>query len=204
VIFPESAMDGASLYLQALGPAFAALAPVLRRLHGSGTRNVQGTLRVRVGSHPLACAFLRLGRLPLAYETAAGCQLRLSFDADEKGERWERRIGPHLIISIQKPVSSKAVDHKGPSTAAVGKIIERFGLLTLDLCLRVKQRNLWVRSRAARLGGILLPAWLAIRVVAYEKAIDENSFCVDIRVSSRLTGRLLEYRGRLRLEAKES
>lgn len=186
------------MYEQVLGPAFAALAPALRRLHGSGMRNVQGTLRVRVGSHPLARAFLRLGRLPLAYETAASCQLRLS--SHEKSERWDRHIGLHRIISIQKLVSSRVANQQGPSTAAVGEIVERFGLLTLNLCLRAKQRNLWMRSRAARLGGILLPAWLAIRVVAYEKAVGENSFCVDVRVSSPLVGRLLEYRGRLRLD----
>jgi hypothetical protein len=194
-------MNGASLYLQALGPAFTALAPVLQRLHGSGARrNVQGTLRVRVGSHPLARAFLWLGRLPLAQHTAAACHLRLSFDEDENGERWDRRIGPHRIISVQKPVSSRVANQVSPTTAAAGEIIERFGLLTLDLCLRVKRKNLWVRSRAARFGGILLPAWLAIRVVAYERAVDENSFCVDVRVSSPLIGRLLEYRGRLRLD----
>jgi len=189
-------MNGASMYERALGPAFIALAPSLRRLHGSGTRRVQGTLRVRVGSHPLARAFLWLGGLLRTQETVA-CDLRLI--ADEKGERWDRRIGLHRIISMQKPVSSKVANQESSRNAAAGEITERFGLLTLDLCLRVRQRNLWVRSRAARLGGILLPAWFAIRVVAYESAVDENSFCVDVRVSSPMIGRLLEYRGRLRL-----
>lgn len=194
-------MNGASLYQQALGPAFSALAPSLRRFHGSGQRHVQGTLRVRVGSHPLARAFLWLGRLPGAHETAAACHLRLSCDEDEKSERWDRRIGPHRIISIQKLVASRAINQERPSSAGTGEIIERFGLLTLDLLLRVKQGNLWLRSRAARFAGVSLPAWFAIRVVARERAVGADSFHVDVRVSSPLTGCLLKYRGMLRLDA---
>jgi hypothetical protein len=177
-------MNGASLYEQVLGPAFTALAPSLRRFHSVGTRHVQGMLRVRVGSHPLARAFLWLGGLPRAQETAAACDLRLT--VDEKGEIWDRRIGRHRIISIQK-------------AAVRGEIIERFGLLTLHLCPRVLKEEVWVRSRAARLGGMLLPPCFAIRVVACERAVDEDSFYINVRVSSALIGRLLEYRGRLRL-----
>jgi hypothetical protein len=147
--------------------------------------HVQGTLRVRVGSHPLARVFLWLGGLPRAQDSAAACDLRLIFDQDEKREIWDRRIGRHRITSIQR-------------APAPGEIIERFGLLTLHLRLRVKNGNLWVRSRAARLGGIVLPAGFAIRVVAWERAVDQDSFHVDVRVSSPLIGRLLEYRGRLR------
>src|SRR5215471_6923092 len=177
-----------SMYAQVLGPAFTNLAPALKLLHSSQQRRFTGVLTVRTGAHPLSRIALWLARLPNAHVDAL-CHLCLL--PCERGELWQRSIGPWKFITRQRLA--------GSSDAHAGRkeIRERFGAVTLRLSLRTKGETLSIRSVGTRILGIPLPRSLAIRVVAYERPVDKGSFACNVRVYLPGSVALLEYRGTL-------
>jgi hypothetical protein len=191
-------MEVPSIYAQALGPAFANLAPALKRLHGSQQRRFTGVLTIRTGSHPLVRLSLWLARLPNA-PVEAPCHLCLI--PSQRGERWQRHIGPWKFITHQRAVFSEGnwPTHRGKKPPTInGEIRERFGAITLGLHLRVIGKSLCVHSTRTWFLGILLPDWFGIRVVAHEKPVDTDSFYLNVRVYLPGLGALLQYRGTLR------
>jgi hypothetical protein len=177
-----------SLYAQVLGDVFTNLAPSLKRLHCSGQRRFTGVLIIRTGAHPLARLSLWLARLPNARVDAL-CHLCLL--PSERGELWQRYIGPWKFITHQHLAGSPGM-HRGRK-----EIRERFGAITLRLRLRRKGEGLCIRSVGTSILGIPLPRSFGIRVLAYETPIDKGSFACSVRVY--LPGRiaLLRYRGKL-------
>jgi hypothetical protein len=190
-------MSASSIYAQTLGPSFTALAPVLRRLHGSGIRRLNGELCVSAGSHPLARPVLWLSGLPCTQTTAA-CELCLA--PHKQGEWWRRYFGRWAFITRQRAAGSNPASDGGQGTGAGREILERFGPFTVHLRLRVKGKSLWVRSSATSLFGITVPPSLGIKVVACERPIDEDSFYCDIQIRLPWLGRLLRYQGTLRFQ----
>jgi hypothetical protein len=190
-------MKALSIYAQTLGPSFTALAPVLKRLHGPGLRRLSGDLRLRAGSHPLARSLLWLAGLPGTQATAA-CELCLV--PHRQCECWQRYFGRWKFITRQRAAISNLLNAGALGTGADGEILERFGPLTVHLCLRVKGQSLWVRSSSTSLFGVGIPASLGIKVVACERPIDEESFYCDIQIRLPWLGRLLRYRGTLRFQ----
>lgn len=171
-----------SIYAQVLGSDFHQLAPVLLRLHGNGERDLQGMLKVRVGSHPIVRFLMWLARMPKANEAGATCEVMIT--ADTKGERWQRQIGEQPMVSRQR-VSGQNL------------IVERVGALAITLKTKAVKGNVWQRSCAAAWFGLPLPAILGLQSVACERAIDKNTFYCDVRLRSPLLGCLLHYSGRL-------
>lgn len=186
-------MGAKSIYAQALGPAFADLAPALKRLHShhgsSQQRRSSGVLAVRTGSHLLARVSLWLARLPRA-QVDAPC--RLCLVPSHRGERWLRDIGPWKFKTHQRMTFTKE--------NSTGEIRERFGPITLSLDLRVKGQSLRVRSVETRILGIRLPGWLGIKVVAHESPVDQESFYCNVRVYLPGLRALIRYRGALKFQ----
>jgi hypothetical protein len=180
-------METLSLYGQVLGPAFANLAPALRRLHGPEQRSFSGMLAVRTGANPLARLSLWLARLPNARIDAL-CHLCLL--PSQHGEHWQRLIGPWKFITHQRMAGNCARRKK--------EIRERFGAITLRLRLRIKGESLCIRSVSTKILGAPLPRSWGIRVVAIEKPVDRDSFYCNVRVYLPGAGGLLRYRGTLR------
>jgi hypothetical protein len=188
-------MKASSIYEQTLGPSFTALAPVLKRLHGPGIRRLSGDFRLRAGPHPLAPPLLWLSGLP-GTQAKAACQLCLV--PNQQGECWQRYFGRWKFITRQRPALSNSANAEAQATRR--EILERFGPFTVHLRLQVKGQSLWIRSRSTSLFGMAVPASLGIKVVAYERPIDEHSFYCDIQIRLPWVGRLLRYRGTLRFQ----
>ena len=180
-------MEPQSIYAQVLGPDFGGLAPALKRLHDCQRRHFAGVLTVRSGPHPLARLALWLGRLPKA-QVDAPC--RLCLISSKRGEWWQREFGRWKFITHQRAAFSEG----NPD----GEIWERFGAITLGLHLRVKGRGLCVRSGRTWILGVPLPRWLGVKVVAHERAVNDDSFYCNVRVYLPGAGVLLQYRGKLR------
>lgn len=175
------------LYQQALGASFCELAPVLQRLHGQGARNLSGHLRVRSSNNPLIRFFLWLTRMPNA-QTNAACIVHLSSKVKnyKSSEIWHRSIATSRLVSRQ---------YLSPK----GRIIERFGPLSIYLNTVVRNGNIRQRSQGTRFLGIPLPGIFGVRVFAYERALDTNRVVVNIVIVSALFGRVLQYSGVLSL-----
>jgi hypothetical protein len=183
-------METSSMYAQVLGAAFTNLAPALRRVHGFEQRRFTGLLSVRTGAHPLARLSLWLTRLPRStMDPNLPCHLCLL--PSKRGERWERDIGPWKFITHQR-LAGNSDRHEGKK-----EIQERFGAISLRLCLRVKGESLCIRSVGTRIFCIPVPRSLGIRVVAYETPVDNGSFACNVRVYLPGLVALLQYRGTL-------
>lgn len=187
-------MNTTSIYAQALGSGFTALAPVLKRLHGTEQRRLAGILQIRTAKHPLAGFLLWLCRLPRV-QAASPTQLWVVPCKD--GERWLRYFGHRQFFTFQRNQGSNAARSEGAPATSRAELLERFGPITLHLRLCVKGQSLTVRSRATRLFGMKLPQWLGIRVVAHERPIDESTLYCDIRLFLPWLGGLLQYKGTL-------
>ncbi len=174
----------ASLYMQALGPLFHRLSPVLARLHGVGERRLMGTLRVRTSSRPFVQWLLWLARMPGAQNRAPSRVLLTPYGDNEC---WERRIGNQRLISHQILGRDQ-------------EIIERVGPLAVHLRTVVQKGGVTQRSRRTRMFGLALPSLLGLQIVARERAIDAYTFRCAVHVRSPLLGCLLRYDGALRFE----
>lgn len=187
-------MKTTSIYAQALGLDFAALAPVLKRMHGTEQRQLSGLLRIRTGKHPLVGLLLWLSRLPRAQ---AAVPTQLWMVPCKQGERWLRYFGRWKFFTYQRNWFSGATMHEGASTMSRVDVLERFGPITLHLRPCVKGQSLSIRSTATFLFGMKLPQRLGIRVVAHERPIDESTLYCDIQLFLPCLGKLLQYQGRL-------
>ena len=175
-----------SPYTQVLGRQLQQLAPVLARLHSQGETRLTGTLHVRGATTVAARFLLWLSRIP-RLKSQAACACSVAIVACGGGEAWHRRFGDQSLFSRQ--------DAKNGNM-----IIERVGRFSLHLHLRVRHRQLWIRSSVTKLCGLRLPAIFGIKVTAQERAISPDSFRCSVRVRSPLLGALLSYSGVLRLE----
>ena len=190
-------MNDSSIYEQTLGPSFTALAPVLKRLHGTGVRRLSGDLCLSAGPHPLVRPLLWLAGLPRT-QAAAACELCLV--PNHQGEYWQRYFGRWKFITRQRSALSNMANAGAQGRATGREILERFGPFTVHLRLQIKGQSLWVRSCSTSFIGIAVPSALAIKVVACERPIDEHSFYCDIQIRLPWLGRLLRYRGALRFQ----
>jgi hypothetical protein len=169
-----------SLYARLLGDDWQRLSRSVQSVHAPGS--AAGTLRVVRGTRWLARLIGWLFRLPRAAESAA---LELYVEATGTTEIWERRVGGITMRSRQH------VDE-------AGTLVETFGPTECGFRLRVQEDGLvfeqvWARLRIGPVR-VRFPAPLAPHVEATALSC-ERAMQVNVRISIRAVGLLLEYSG---------
>jgi Domain of unknown function (DUF4166) len=113
----------------------------------------------------------------------------VSVDRDVDGSRltetWTRNFGGQRFVSVL-------------SATETNTATERFGPLTFNLGLSIRNGELHFPVTGWRIGPLRLPAFLAPRSEAREYADDQGRFCFDVRMSLPLLGLLAHYRGWLK------
>lgn len=175
-----------TVYARALGAAFETLPPVLKRLHQGGNVAMEGVLRVRWSEHRGVNAMMRVLPLPRPSQ-AVPCQVVMT--PTDTGERWRRVMG-------------KTVMQSGMSGELPNRIIERIGLLKIELDTWVEPSGrLRQKSRSVSLFGIPFPC---LRICASERALSHDRFACDVRIILRRVGCLLRYDGILAIREAQN
>jgi hypothetical protein len=170
---------GAPLYERVLGEAVARLEPQIQALHR--TQLARGRARVERGRGPFAwLAALAFGFPPSAEDVP----VEVSFTARAGGELWTRNFAGRRFHSLQ-------TEGRG---AWAGLIRERFGALSVDLAVVVKDGGLDLVVRRWTLLSLPMPLWLAPGGAAGERVTD-GRFRFDVEIKVPLIGRLVRYRG---------
>lgn len=172
----------APLYRQILGPAFDALPPPLREIHGSRQpRQWAGLAEVRRGSGLLARLIAAAYGFP-----GGGSEVPVSVDfvPEADTERWTRTFGGKRFSSTQ--------------ARGTGKdqylLVERFGPISVALALVLERDRLHVIPRGWRLLGMPLPSFLLPTGSTFEGET-QGRFSFDVDISFPLVGRIVAYRG---------
>jgi hypothetical protein len=109
-------------------------------------------------------------------------------DGSRLTETWVRNFGGQRFVSVL-------------STETKAGATERFGPLTFNLGLAVKDGDIHFPVTGWRIGPLRLPAFLAPRSEAREYVDGEGRFRFDVRMSLPLFGLLAHYRGWLKPRA---
>ncbi len=173
-----------SLFRRMLGAALDTVPPAIRTLHElSHDTTASGIGTVEHGDNPLArlAGFLRL--LP-----AEGDNLPVSvtFASTLRGETWRR--------SFDGRVETSHLRHGGP-----GRVIERFGALTVEMDVTAHAEGIDYVAGRNRLFGIPLPRWLGLKATGRERRDAAGRFGFDVAIDLPGGLRLIAYRGWLAL-----
>lgn len=180
-ITTETTVERAALFARAIGPKFDTLPDPIRALHETPGRSLWRGEAVTTGAaNPIAAAVARLFGFP---PTLATCPVEVQVRADGDRAVWRRRIGGHRFLSVLSR----------PRTG--GRVIERFGLLSIDLVLTVQADRLVYDVAGWRLGPMPLPRALAPRTRTHETLDDQGRFVFDVEIAAPVIGRLVRYRG---------
>ncbi len=169
------------LYRRVIGPAFDTLPLPVRALHtvvGDGVAT--GTATVRRGKSPLARLVAAVMRFPPEGEH----DLHVSFEERHGIEHWTRDFGGHAF--------SSRLSQSGPH------LTERFGPMRFYFDLPADASGLTMVMRRWTVFSIPLPLALAPKSTAREWAEGED-FCFDVPIDLPLIGRVVHYRGKLRI-----
>jgi hypothetical protein len=170
-----------------LGAAFEALPAAVRAAHDhAGCLVATGRAEAEIGRGPIPrmiCAALGLPR------GGADQPVSVRFETDAAGtDRWWRDFAGRR--------------YRSRSWAGTGRfagfLVERQGLMTTIFALAVDGDRLHFRIARFGLLGMMLPRWLAPRCDACETGRD-GLFAFDITIDVPLIGRLIRYRGTLRV-----
>lgn len=171
-----------ALYPRLLGASWLELPDAVRGLHSQGEIvHAAGKFQVRHGGW-LARGLVRLAHMPAAGDNV---DVRLTITPSERGEEWRRLFAGRSLVSWQGPRSA-------------GGLVEYWGTMEIAFRLWVERGMLRYRSDRAslRLGPMRIPwpRWLAPRVTACERAIDERpQICVEVVLP--VIGLLISYEG---------
>lgn len=178
---------------QALGAAWAQLAPALRRHHRGGVARETGHLDV---SHPArALPLLVLMRLLGALVLRRGRQVGTTVTRHQAGSRqhWHRRL-------VWDDGRTARFDSVWDLTAD-GRLVEFVNpVLGWEMAATVVDGRLHVRGLryVAKLGHRLwtVPGWLTPgHATIVERALDEHRYAMDFRLTHPLLGEVFRYRG---------
>lgn len=179
--------DGASLlpslYRRALGRTFDRLPAVCQRLHEGGASTWEGRCSVDGAQSLLGRLIAWVFQFP---PSVTDGPILVDFVVRDGGERWTRHVGGRSMgseqyIGIRKPA---------------GWIVERFGLMSFDLELRLADNRLDLIMRGARILGVPLPRIFWPRVEAFESG-EGGVYRFHVEIGLPLIGRLVRYRGSL-------
>jgi Domain of unknown function (DUF4166) len=176
------------LYPALLGPAWAALPLVVRRLHQEG--RARGRVTIERGRPGPATWLARLLRFPPARENVATL---LAVEDRGQDQVWSRCFGEHTLVSWQR--------------RAGDCLAERFGSFECVFRLHPNARGIDYDLVGAALAfgslRVPLPRGLAPQVSARTWA-EENGMGLDVSMSAPLFGRILRYHGLVRPEGDEA
>jgi NAD(P)-dependent dehydrogenase (short-subunit alcohol dehydrogenase family) len=168
-----------------LGGAVDLLPPAIRQMHDDPLeRGASGTVTVTRGSHPIAAVMCRLLGFP---PDGADLPLTVEFEPRGDGEIWRRIFPTSTFRSHLKPWPGRG----GAVRECVGPLAYGFRLDTDAQGLRMVFERWW-------LCGIPLPRALGPRVAAVQWQ-EGGDYCFSVDVSALGLGRVIAYRGRLRL-----
>ena len=165
------------LYARAMGPAFEALPPAVRRLHDFvADAGAAGEAIVSRGRGPLVALLAKLMRFP----PAGRWPLHVAFAARDGAETWTRDYGGHVMRSVL--------------TQRRGGVVERFGPIRFAFDLLPQPDGLAMRLAGWSLLGVPLPRALGPRITAREWE-EGGHFCFDVAASLPLAGPVVRYSG---------
>ncbi|WP_395020359.1 DUF4166 domain-containing protein [Dongia sp.] len=168
-----------------LGAAVDILPQAIRELHDDPLeRSVSGTVTVTRGTHPIAALMGRVLGFP---PDAENLPLTVAFEPRGDGEIWRRIFPTSTFRSHLKPWPGRA----GAMRECVGPLAYGFRLDTDAQGLRMVFERWWFC-------GMPLPRALGPRVAAAQWQEGED-YCFSVDVSGVGLGRVIAYRGRLRL-----
>ncbi|HEY1103909.1 MAG TPA: DUF4166 domain-containing protein [Burkholderiaceae bacterium] len=175
-------MPAASLFQQAMGDGFTALAPALQRFHSlAGRHLLHGEATTQAAQGPLARLLARCVGAPLNDATGA---ILFELDAAPQTERWTRHFPGHTMRS-RLHLEGRAV-------------VERLGPARLAFAVYEVGGGLQMRLVHMHFLGIPCPAWLRPRLVAHETgAAGRLHFHIEAALPG--IGRMVGYRGWLAL-----
>jgi len=168
-----------------LGAAVDQLPPAIRAMHDDPLeRSASGRVSVMRGTHPLATLMCRILGFPPSGEDLP---LLVEFEPRGTGEIWRRRFGASTFSSHLKPWRGRT----GAVREHIGPLAYGFRLETDAQGLRMQFERWWAF-------GIPLPRALGPRVEAAQWQ-EGDAYCFSVEVSAPGIGRVIAYRGRLRL-----
>jgi hypothetical protein len=177
----------ASLYQQALGPAFDALPASLRALHGLSQSAVfRGEAEVIAAQHVIGRLIARLTGFPTR---SYRCPVEVRIDVDAEGETWHRDFGGHRFNSRMRCLE--------------GQLHEQLGPHRIRFALDTNSHGLSMRPIAWRTFGIPLPGWLWPQLSARETE-SEGRFQFDVATAFPFIGTVIHYRGWLSVADRNS
>lgn len=173
-------VEPAALFPRAIGSGFDALPAPMRALHeAAGVSLWKGRVRVDGAAGWAAALVARAVGFPSAGDMAVEVEIR----ADGRRSVWRRRFGAHRLVSVLS------------NAQGGGRVTERFGLLSFDLVLTVREDRLHYGVERWRMGPLPLPRFLMPGTVTHEQIDAEGRFAFDVEISAPLVGRLVRYRG---------
>jgi hypothetical protein len=174
-----------SPFRQWVGERVASLPPAIRAIHEDPLeRSASGSVTVTRGTHPIAARLCRLLGFP---ESAEDRPLLVEFAPSGRDEIWRRRFTGATFTSRLRPWPGRP----GHMRECVGPLAYGFELMVDATGLEMKFRRWWFC-------GIPLPQALGPRVAArqWQEGAD---YCFSVDVAAPGIGRVVAYRGRLRL-----
>jgi len=174
-----------SPFRQWLGAAVDRLPPAIRAMHDDPLEHsASGTVTVTRGTHPIAMLMCKLLGFP---ESAADRPLVVEFEPYDGEEIWRRRFETSTFQTRLKPWPRR----EGHMRECAGPLAYGFELATGPEGLAMVFRGWW-------LWGIPLPRMLGPRVEARQWQ-EGDDYCFLVDVAGIGIGRVVAYRGRLRL-----
>jgi hypothetical protein len=173
-------MQAPSLYAGLLGPGWAGLPPIVRRLHEEGYAT--GHFTIRRGGGPLSALIGWVCRFPAAGEQVP-TRLRVRRDGDT--QHWERSFGNHPLATVQRALQG-------------GLLGERFGPVECVFRLRAVEQGIAYEQVSACLclgpWRLPLPRVLAPRIEGLATEAPQG-MRVHVRIGAAFVGWLLTYDG---------
>lgn len=183
----ETEPVAASPFRQWLGAAVDRVPQAIRVLHDDPLeRSAAGTVTVTRGIHPIAASMCRILGFP---PDGADLPLTVTFEPRGSGESWRRIFPASTFKSHLKPWPGRS----GAVRECVGPFAYGFRLDTDAQGLRMLFEGWW-------LCGLPLPRAFGPRVDARQWQ-EGDDYCFSVDVSGPGIGRVIGYRGRLRLNA---
>ena len=170
------------VYRRVLEHRYKHLAQPLQVLHHvTATSRFRGRSRVERGGNPLSWLVASLLRFPKAGQDVP---VEVELSVKRRVETWVRRFDGKEFRSTQEYGTGRYE----------GLIVEKFGPMSFGLALVEEDGNLYLILRRWDMFGLVMPKWLAPRIVAFEHAARDR-FNFSVKMSLPLIGLIVAYRG---------